>query len=744
MSSSHGKCPFSDPQRLFRDLTDTRATEGLPWSEVFEARVISRYDDVVQALHDPATFSSLPTVPELPSPWRERFAGRVPTRGTLLGLDNPDHDRLRAAVNTFFMPRRLARYEPWIRDQANRFVDGFAGQGSTDLKTSFALPLPLKVISHIVGLDADRSDWIGEALGFFLGPRDIHHQGTPEEKARKLVDLHDYVLEVMAERKRDRRDDLISHVWNQREAGTVEMTDFEMLSLFPGLMLAGHETSSNLICMGLSHLLADPARYVAANQDDNSRAAALEELFRFESAITGMKRLVTRDIELGGVQLRAGEQLFLAYASGSRDASRFAHPDQIDPGRSWTVPHLGFGQGVHACLGAPLARLVLRVELGVLHERLPDLRLGVPYEELQYTVVCEGRGMVALPLAWTPVPLTGSPAEDAGGAPSDTAGAAAEVSRRTAAIPVTVTGRRLVTPDVVELTLTVDAPAECPQWEPGAHIDLELPDGALRQYSLCGRPGQAELKIAILREATGRGGSIAVHEQVTTGDRLRIRGPRNHFRLRPAESCLFVAGGIGITPLLPMITEAGHRGTPWRLLYLARARERMAYVDDLVTWYGSRVLPWPSREKGRYDLDGIWRQLPGEDAYVYACGPESLLAGLEDAARRAGREERLVVERFAARAGAHEPDRRFRAVLARSGQTLTVNESESLLDVVNRAGAGVLSTCREGTCGTCEVRVLDGVPEHRDSVLSLDERLANETMMSCVSRCRGNRLVLDL
>ena len=336
---------------------------------MLQTRVVGRYDDIDAALHDPDTFSSAPTVPDPPSPWRERFAGRVPTRGTLLGLDNPDHDRLRAAVNTFFMPRRLARYEPWIRERAYRLVDGFVKDGQTNLKTSFALPLALQVISHVVGLDADRWEWIGAALGFILGPRDIHHPGTPEEKAQLLPDLHDHILEVMTERRRKRRDDLISHVWEQRDAGVVEMTDFEMLSLFPGLLPAATRTSSNLICTGLSHPLADPTRYAGAQRDDDSRAAALEELFRYESAITGMRRLVTRDTMLAGVPLRTGEQLFLAYASGSRDARRFAAPDEIDLDRSWAAPHLGFGQGVHACLGAPLARLLLRIELGILHER---------------------------------------------------------------------------------------------------------------------------------------------------------------------------------------------------------------------------------------------------------------------------------------------------------------------------------------------------------------------------------------
>ena len=167
----------------------------------------------------------------------------------------------------------------------------------------------------------------------------------------------------MEQRRTDRRDDLISHIWDQRDAGVVEMTDFEMLSMFPGLMLAGHETSSNLLCMALSHLLPRPDLYAEVQRDDAGRAAALEELFRFESAITGMRRLVTEDTDLGGVRLKAGEQVFLAYAAASRDAERFDKPGRDRRERAWEVPHLGFGQGVHACLGAPLARLLLKVEL---------------------------------------------------------------------------------------------------------------------------------------------------------------------------------------------------------------------------------------------------------------------------------------------------------------------------------------------------------------------------------------------
>lgn len=404
-----------------------------------------------------------------------------------------------------------------------------------------------------------------------------------------------------------------------------------MLSLFPGLMLAGHETSSNLICTVMSHLLEDPDRYAAAQQDDTTRAEALEEFFRFESAITGMKRLVTEDTELGGVRLKAGEQVFLAYASGSRDAAKFSQPDDIDFERNWAVPHLGFGQGIHACLGAPLARLLLRIELAVLHERLPNLRFDVPMEQLEHSVVSEGRGIVALPLAWTPVKMS-----DRSAGPGITPPVLAAIDP----IPVVVAARRSLTEDVVELTLAADGGAALPDWQPGAHLDLELPDGSLRQYSIAGRSGKAEFRIAVLREPAGRGGSIVIHGEVNVGDRLRMRGPRNHFRLRPADFLLFVAGGIGITPLLPMIEEAERRGTPWRLLYLGRSRKRMPYLQELQERYPASVYAWPSDERSRYPLDDIWLRIPDGASAVYACGPESLLSGLEDSARRHGFDER--------------------------------------------------------------------------------------------------------
>ena len=297
---------------------------------------------------------------------------------------------------------------------------------------------------------------------------------------------------------------------------------------------------------------------------------------------------------------------------------------------------------------------------------------------------------------------------------------------------------------VVRLSLRHPLGEPLPGWEPGAHLDLLLADGLVRQYSLCGDPAdRSVLRVAVLREPRGRGGSAHVHDRLSTGDTVRIRGPRNHFRLVPSPRYLFIAGGIGITPIVPMIARAAAEGADWRLVYGGRSRASMAFRDELVARYGDRVEIRPQDETGLLDLDALLG-VAREGVAVYCCGPEPLLAAVEQrcAAWPPGS---LHVERFSPKAGADSGERTtFEVELAASGRTLTVPEDKSILETVEEAGVSVLSSCREGTCGTCETPVLDGAPDHRDSLLTDEERAANDTMMICVSRSCGPRLVLDL
>jgi ferredoxin-NADP reductase len=309
-----------------------------------------------------------------------------------------------------------------------------------------------------------------------------------------------------------------------------------------------------------------------------------------------------------------------------------------------------------------------------------------------------------------------------------------------------VSSRETVAEGVVRLTLRPPkGEVELPEWTPGAHIELMLAPGLTRQYSLCGDPARRDSwQVAVLLAPGGRGGSAFVHSGLTPGAWVRVRGPRNHFQLDPAEHYLFIAGGIGITPILPMIARVHAQGLPWRLVYGGRTRESMAFTLDLTAQYGERVTLWPQDEFGLLDL-GTLLGSPADGTLVYCCGPEPLLQAVETRCA-AWPLDSLRVERFSARevAAGPEGERSFEVRLARSDLTVQVGPSQTVLEAIEAAGVTVDFSCLEGSCGTCETKVLEGEVDHRDAVLSASERAANRTMMICSSRARSPRLVLDL
>lgn len=311
-----------------------------------------------------------------------------------------------------------------------------------------------------------------------------------------------------------------------------------------------------------------------------------------------------------------------------------------------------------------------------------------------------------------------------------------------ATVVCTVGERREVAEGIVSLTLRSAGDDELPAWQPGAHVDLVLPEH-VRQYSLCGDvDDRAAFRIAVLRELEGRGGSAHVHDHLHEGAQVELRGPRSHFALEPAASYVFIAGGIGITPILPMLAAARAAGARWELHYGGRRRTSMAFLDEL-TAYGDGVRTYPEDEVGLIDLDAALAAA-GEDGLVYACGPEVLLEAVEG---RCGPAllPRLRTERFSAAGDTDRADdQTFEVVLSRSGMTLTVEPGESILEVCEDAGVEVLCSCEEGVCGTCETPVVEGAIDHRDTVLDDQQREAGDTMMICVSRSKGPRLVLDL
>jgi ferredoxin-NADP reductase len=291
--------------------------------------------------------------------------------------------------------------------------------------------------------------------------------------------------------------------------------------------------------------------------------------------------------------------------------------------------------------------------------------------------------------------------------------------------------------DVVSVHLESTDGAPLPRWHPGAHVDVELPSGRLRQYSLCGDPGERDrYRIAVRRIADGGGGSVEMHA-MHAGDALTLRGPRNAFPFISVDGYLFVAGGIGITPILPMLHAAIAQDTDWTFVYTGRTRASMPFLAELSTLDPARVHIWPDDEYGTPDGKKIVDLAP-DGAALYACGPPPMIEAIR-VEIPSERVASLHYERFS------PPPvvggRSFDVVLARSGHVVPVAANQTALAAIRRVLPDVAYSCQQGFCGTCPVSLLGGTVEHRDRCLTDDQR-ANR-MAICVSRGSG-RVTLDL
>jgi vanillate O-demethylase ferredoxin subunit len=316
---------------------------------------------------------------------------------------------------------------------------------------------------------------------------------------------------------------------------------------------------------------------------------------------------------------------------------------------------------------------------------------------------------------------------------------------------VRVTGVEDVAADTRAYTLEPVDGRPLPAYEAGAHVDVHTPSGQVRQYSLCtDAPDGRAYRIAVKLERAGQGGSSSMHEGLEPGSVIGLCEPRNHFPLvEGACHHVFVAGGIGITPIYAMIHAVEARGGSWELHYCARSREQAAFYEALHERFPDRVTPYfsetplmrPAEVIGRLDQASS----SGAGAHLYCCGPAGLMQAVKDAAGDA-HAPRVHFEWFSAPAVEHAGDVAFEVELASSGTVLPVPAGTSILDVLHEHGVDVPCSCMEGVCGTCETRVVSGAVDHRDLLLSEQERSANRSMMVCVSRSPvpGGRIVLDL
>lgn len=301
--------------------------------------------------------------------------------------------------------------------------------------------------------------------------------------------------------------------------------------------------------------------------------------------------------------------------------------------------------------------------------------------------------------------------------------------------------------DIVSLELVSPTAVALPVFSAGAHIDLSLGNGLIRSYSLVNDQSERHrYVIAVNKDAASRGGSRYIHETLQVGQSIDVSAPHNHFPLiEDAPHTVFIAGGIGVTPLLSMIRRLEALGRPWQLHYTARSRRKCAYLEQLAQLDKSRGavhLHFVDESDGRLlDIDALVVPVPKE-AHLYCCGPSPMLQSFERATA-ARPPQHVHVEYFSAQQEAAVTGG-FTVVLARSRRALRVEPGKSILDVLLANGLDVGHACREGVCGACQTKVLEGIPDHRDSYLSAREKSSGDSIMLCCSGSASETLVLDL
>lgn len=299
---------------------------------------------------------------------------------------------------------------------------------------------------------------------------------------------------------------------------------------------------------------------------------------------------------------------------------------------------------------------------------------------------------------------------------------------------------------IISIELRTPDQKDLPAFEAGSHIDLHLPNGMVRSYSLLNDSSEHHRYVlGVLKDAKSRGGSKAVHEQLRVGMRIEISSPRNNFALHEnATHSVLVAGGIGVTPILCMARRLKSLGQSFEVLYFARSRQHAAFLDDVKAVAANVHLHFDNEQSGPPDLKALLAARNTANAHYYACGPAVMLDAFETHCQALGYAN-AHIERFAAVevAASTNAKQSYTVELKRSGKVIEITPDMSLLAALQAANAEVMTSCEEGICGSCETRVLEGIPDHRDSVLSPAEQATNQMMMVCVSGCQSERLVLD-
>jgi cytochrome P450/ferredoxin-NADP reductase len=714
---------YRDPARHFADVR-----EGLPafFYPYLNAWIVTRRADAETILPDWQKFSSASNAGLIPVPatYQEVMPAELISR-ILVGSDPAGHTVARRVAQKAFLQDRMESLRPEIEVRAHRIIDRLEAEGQANLMDAYCLELTTQTLLALMGLGPEYDAMMRRLRDDFFQVLASAQEKLEEPRRSEVWDS--YVAaqltlrRIVRERRESQADDLISVMARDKDRDGNWSLSEEQIALHLGeFAAAGTDTTAQAMANAVIFLNESPAALADATEDPSLWQRVFDETVRRRPSSTFASRRANVDVTIGTADIKAGDMIWIALASVNTDPEHYDRPFEFDIHREDPRDHLAFSKGRHTCLGQPLARAQGSAGLKVLFERLPSLRpakdWGLDFIRMALLPVRRSLDVqwdVAAPAAQHAVELPEDP---------------------TATLELLVRERREESDGVVSLTLVDPAGAPLPAWHPGAHIDVHAGDH-VRQYSLCSPGGdQGSWRIGVLREANGRGGSLAIHETVQAGSTLTVSQPRNNFVLQPSANYVFVAGGIGITPILAMVGQAHREGADWTLVYGGRSRATMAFLAEL-EGFGGRVRFVPEDTDGRVDFTAYLQDVRPE-TLIYCCGPEPLLNAVEGASAHwpAGS---LHVERFVPKQIDASGDVAFEVEFVDSGVTLRIPADKSILEVAQAAGLPALSSCSEGTCGTCETPVISGTPEHRDSILTDDEKVSCESMFICVSRSQG-------
>jgi cytochrome P450/ferredoxin-NADP reductase len=702
-----------DPRAVYSRL---REESPVAWSDRFDGFfALTRFKDVTEAALDWHTFTSAQKTP-IPDATTPDRPPRAPAE-----VDPPLHTAYRDLLNRFFTPEYIRRIEPVIRRTARDLIGRCVSLGDVDAVATFTFYMPIQVQCIFLGISVEDAERIKTTINRII---DAGAAGDTATHKTANDEMYEYIYGVLESRKKTPYDanDLISSMIHEEVDGR-RLTDDDIAGTIRLFLQAGHGTTTNALGSIIRHLAMTPKDQKRLRTEPKLIPQAIEELLRVWTPVRLVGRKTTRDVEIEGRLVPKGSRVGLMVSAANLDDRKFENPDLVDFDRK-PNPHIAFGFGPHRCVGASLAREQLRIAVEELLSMTDDFELTGETEWSTWSHL----GPSKLPVRFIPrsLDLTGS-----------------VIRAGYNELVMNIAAVRPVADRTIEIELRANQDAELPEWTAGAHIDLVLPGDVIRSYSLVNGPSDpTRWRIAVLREENGRGGSAMIH-RLKVDDQVRVRWPLNNFALESADRYHFFASGIGITPILSMIEEAQERGVPWRLDYVGRDKSRTSYYDHLERYDETQI--HLTSEQGRPDLDALVAAADQQAAF-YACGSQGFLIGIEEAAERAGRD--LHAEWFApkpgARQGAEGSHEAFTVRLERSNIDVSVQPGQSIIDACDEVGVKIPGACFEGTCSSCTCSVLEGVPDHRDSFLSLKERASNKLMAPCVSKSMTDRLVLDI